>query len=288
MKKISIVLLTTILAFASAASGAEIDYLAWNESNIKTLRALDKAVVFRFVTGGDPEEGVSSLSDLDNFNWYPAGDGRYELAVGWSSGPEIATLTIYWQDAPRKVRSQDFHFPPFGGPPEQMDEWYNGPPFEDLNGDDKDELILFDPLDHTERTHRKSVPNGAWPQVFRLHGGQYVEASRDFPGFYEKEFLPQIDKEIVKARDYSLGADPALGEQYLAALIMSRDKVLRFLGRDPTAGLAQAREWMTSSDPVMVDNARIVFIDIGGHEEDVRASKLALDHLSKNWLSNSW
>jgi hypothetical protein len=82
--------------------------------------------------------------------------------------------------------------------------------------------------------------------------------------------------------------DPLLGGRYLAALIMSRDKVLRFLGRDPTAGLAQAREWMASSDPVMVDNARIVFIDIGGHEEDVRATKLALDHLSKDWLRKSW
>ncbi len=283
MKKLLIVLLTTILAFASAASSAEIDELAWNDANIKTLRSLDEAAVFRFVTGGDPEQGVSNLSDLDMFNWYPAGDGKYELAVGWSSGPEIASLTIYWQDAPRKIRSQEFYFPPFyAGPPEQMGEWYKGQQFEDLNGDGNDELILFDPLDHTERARRKMVPNGAWPQIFRLHGGQYVEASRDFPDFYEKEFLPQIDKEIIRARDYPLGLHPKLGEQYLAALIMSRDKVLRFLDRDPMAGLAQAREWMTSSDPV--DNARIVFIDIGGHEKDVRAAELALDHLSKDWL----
>ena len=40
MKKVLIVLLMTILAFASAGSGAEIDDLPWNEANIKTLRAL--------------------------------------------------------------------------------------------------------------------------------------------------------------------------------------------------------------------------------------------------------
>jgi hypothetical protein len=286
MKKVLIVLLTAILAFASAASSAEIDELAWNHANIKTLRTLGKAAVFRFVTGGDTEKGISSLSDIDMFNWYPAGDGKYELAVGWSSGPDIASLTIYWKDAPRKVRSQDFYFPPFySGPPQQMDEWYKGKQFENLSGDGKDELILFDPIDHTERAPRRLVPNGAWPQVFRLHGGQYVEASRDFPDFYEKEFLPQIDKEIIRARDYLLGLDPMLGEQYLAAMIMSRDKVLRFLGRDPMAGLAQARDWMTSSDPVIVDDARAVFIDIGGHEKDVHATELALDHLSKDWLS---
>lgn len=282
MKKVLIVLLTTILAFASAASSAQIDDLAWNEANIKTLRALGQTAVFRFVTGGDPEEGVSNLADLDMFNWYPTGDGKYELAVGWSSGPEIASLTIYWQDTSRKIRSQEFDFPPYGGPPNEGEQWYKSGEFADLNGDGKDDLILFDPIDHTERTGRKMVPNGAWPQVFQLRGGQYVEASRDFPSFYEKEFLPQLNNEIVRARERQ---SP---ERYLAALIMSRDKVLRFLGRDPNAGLAQARQWMKSSDPVMVDNARIVFIDVGGHEEDVRESNLALDHLSKNWLSKSW
>jgi len=300
MKKLLIVLLTTILAFASAAFSAEIDDLAWNESNIKTLRALDKAAVFRLVTDGGPEAPSLYDNGWFEFDWHRAGDGKYELAVVSATGPEIATLTIYWQDASRKVRSQDFYFPPFY----YRVQWYKGKEFEDLNGDGKDELILFDPIDHTERTGRRIVPNGAWPQVFRLRDGQYVEASRDFPGFYENEFLPQLDKEISSARKSvedvaARKAKPHSGigpsddfwlpsTRYLAALIMSRDKVLRFLGRDPTAGLAQAREWMTSSDPVMVDNARIVFIDIGGHEEDVRASKLALDRLSKDWLSKSW
>src|ERR1700691_5441328 len=128
MGKASVVLLATILAFATVASSAEIDNLVWDESNIKRLRAFDDAAVFRFVTGGDPEVGVSNLSELYMFNWYPAGDGKYELAGGFSSGPEIATLTIYWQDALRRVRSQDFYLDYSG---------HENAEFADLNRDGK-------------------------------------------------------------------------------------------------------------------------------------------------------
>ena len=69
---------------------------------------------------------------------------------------------------------------------------------------------------------------------------------------------------------------------------MARDKILRVIGRDPMAGLAQAREWMASSDPVLVDDAEAVFEDIGGHEEDVRAAKLALERASEHYPSKSW
>jgi hypothetical protein len=70
---------------------------------------------------------------------------------------------------------------------------------------------------------------------------------------------------------------------------MARDKILRVFGRDPIAGLAQAREWMASSDPVLVDDAKAVFEDIGGHEEDdVSAAKLALERASKNWPNREW
>jgi hypothetical protein len=57
---------------------------------------------------------------------------------------------------------------------------------------------------------------------------------------------------------------------------MERDKILRMLGRDPTAGLQQAREWAASSDPDLIDDASIVFRDIGGHEDEARAADAAL------------
>src|SRR5271156_1198729 len=176
MKKLLIVLLTTILAFASAAFSAEIDDLAWNESNIKTLRALDKAAVFRLVTDGGPEAPSLYDNGWFEFGWHRAGDGKYELAVVSATGPEIASLTIYWQDASRKIRSQDFYFPPYGWPPYDDGQWYKGGEFADLNSDGKDELILFDPIDHTERPGRKFTPQSCVASVFRLRDGQYVEA----------------------------------------------------------------------------------------------------------------
>jgi hypothetical protein len=294
MTKTLIVLLTTMLAFAGAASSAEIADLAWNESNIKTLRGANNAEVFRFVTGGDPEAGVSSLNDLYMFDWYPAGDGKYELATGWSTGPEIATVTIYWQDAPRRIRSQDFYL-------SYSD--HAGAEFADLNRDGKEELVLLEFLD-SGVDDRRFVPNATWPTVYRLRGGQYVEASHEFSDYYENEFLPKLDKEISQAlrdiRDVAARKakpPPGIGPnddswqtptRRWGALIMSRDKILRFLGRDPTAGLAQAREWMASPDPVLVDNARIVFHDIGGHEDEVRAAKLATENASKHWPNKRW
>ena len=61
---------------------------------------------------------------------------------------------------------------------------------------------------------------------------------------------------------------------------MERDKILRMLGRDPTAGLQRAREWAASSDPDLIDDASIVFRDIGGHEDEARAADAALKRAS--------
>jgi hypothetical protein len=71
-------------------------------------------------------------------------------------------------------------------------------------------------------------------------------------------------------------------------VIMCHDKILRVLGRDPSAWLAQAREWMASPDPVLVDNARVVFKDIGGHDADVHAAEVATERASKNWPNKNW
>lgn len=58
----------------------------------------------------------------------------------------------------------------------------------------------------------------------------------------------------------------------IAGLTMERDKILRMIGRDPDAGLQQAREWMKSPDAALVEDAITVFRDIGGHESDLRAA----------------
>ncbi len=65
----------------------------------------------------------------------------------------------------------------------------------------------------------------------------------------------------------------------LAVAVMERDKILRVLGRDPDAGLAEAREWMKSPDPELAEDAVVVLRDMGGHPQDLAAAKRALIHL---------
>ena len=67
-----------------------------------------------------------------------------------------------------------------------------------------------------------------------------------------------------------------LPQRELAVAIMERDKILRALGRDPNAGVADAREWLKSSDPELVNDAVIVLTDIGGHDKELDAAESAL------------
>jgi hypothetical protein len=292
MRKTSVVLLAMILAFASVAGSAQkIEDIPWDEAHVKQLRAAGKDDVFHFLVRQD--DPYNSL-DWDEPGmqwddaWYPAGDGKYELAVHSGSGPDISYLTIYWQDAPGKIGFQTF-----GSPADATDEWYwneKGPDLVDANGDGVTEVVYLDDLDyHPPPQRSKFIPGGMWPRVFRLQNGKYADVSRDFAAFYDKTIFPLIDKAMAKAQQDS-NADPegTSSSRILAGLTMCRDKILRVLGRDPNAGLAQAHEWMNSPDPVMVDNARVVFQDIGGHDKEVKAAKLATERASKNWPNKNW
>jgi hypothetical protein len=61
-----------------------------------------------------------------------------------------------------------------------------------------------------------------------------------------------------------------------ARLMVEKDKILRVLGRNPTAGLSQAYQWMNSDDPRMLQCALATFYDIGSHDKEVRALRKAL------------
>jgi len=307
MTKILTIFLTATLTFASVAYGMQkIEDIPWDQTHIKQLRHAGKHAVFRFFDHQSDPDNIEEWDESSikwNYAWYPAGAGKYELAIHSQSGPDIGFLTIYLQDAPGKIRYDDFGFPS-----DASESWYweeHGPDLIDVNGDGIPEVINMADIGTYAPQRTKDIPGGVWPQVYRLRNGGYIEASRDFPTFYDKTVLPIIDKAMAKARkdfkrfETSIPApniDPdemrkeerRQMERTLAALTMCRDKILRVLGRDPNAGLAQAHEWMTSADPVLVDDARVVFADIGGHDADVRAAKLATDRASKNWPSKYW
>jgi hypothetical protein len=98
MNQILICVLTMMLAFASAAAGAEIDSMAWNQTNIERLQAMGKDAVFRFLLRQvDPDNEMEWTETSLNwdYKWYPAGNGKYELAIGYQSGPDVAYFTIF-------------------------------------------------------------------------------------------------------------------------------------------------------------------------------------------------
>jgi hypothetical protein len=153
-------------------------------------------------------------------------------------------------------------------------EWFDGggnldSVIRDLNADGKDELVIQTRLG----TYRGASPTAVWPAIYQLKDGKYVEASRDFPNFYDDEVLPEFQDQIAETQKQI--ATGLKGEAQLAVLEMSRDKILRVLGRDPTAGLAKARAWADSANPDLVGDAIAVLRDIGGHEDELRAAELA-------------
>ncbi len=131
----------------------------------------------------------------------------------------------------------------------------------DLNGDGKDELIVQKPL--VEYNCASIV---TWPAVYRRENGKYVEASKEFPSYYDDEALPAINSAIGHLE--AKGENP--NQVGVFSLIVVRDKILRVLGRDPTAGLNQAYQWVNSDNPRMLQCALATFSDIGGHEKEVQ------------------
>ena len=201
-------------------------------------------------------------NEIGEFKWVDlAGDGRCELVMGVSGGPNVSFVWVYWQD----------HFQALMGEASLKDA------IRDLNGDGKKEIIMDSYLDSAGKSAGFEGFH-VWPEVYRLQGEQYVPASKDFPGFYDLEILPKLDKEIAET--------PALQTGAAAALEMERDKILRVLGRDPNAGLERARYWMKSDDPQIVWDAYLVFADIPGHEAEANAAKQAEAQASQRWFAN--
>jgi len=292
MKKILVACVAMILACASVASSAELSVgpseersytssdktanLAWNAANADALRALDKAAIMKLCDILDEtEDSKEAWAGVHmDFAWVDlAGDGKYELVVTTESRSGSGT-SIFWQDAPGKVREQYYD----GS--NDLDKMIR-----DIDGDGIRELILIESLGGTPGSPE-------WPAVFRLQYGRYVEASQDFPKYYDTEVLPQLEKYISRSRQevaeqqgkpkptpLPYETQQMVDDKWrrpkinLADALLERAKILRVLGRDPNAGLAEAREWIKSSDPVLLEDALFVFADIGGHEQERRVAQ---------------
>ena len=323
---------------SAAAKMTRIGAVAWDQANLATLRSFGFSDVAEFLGAAGEEWQGENIATADcsrycaNFHMYEftwaalTSNGRYHLLVvlqAFGVGGENRLL-VYNQSPSGAITSQsivgqDIHL-------EGTDYQMMPKVVQDLNGDGQDELIIptsfFDSL-------RGTSPNAVWPKVYRLENGTYVDASREFPGFYDAQVLPKLNT-AIEAVNERLGEAPLSSASSSApspespvssaaaehvpcsmpvgagivcggnraipnappprpitlasaeqrpelivgqmVLIMTRDKILRVLGRDPTAGLAQARAWLTG--PKRYPRAAYTVIkDIGGHEDDLRTAQ---------------
>ncbi len=183
-------------------SQTKIGTLTWNEANIEQLRSLSQDDIAEFLTSigqtWNLEDSVKA-EDIQDYAWSDfAGNGEYRLVVvlqQFGTAPENF-VSVYNKSPVGGITAQSFEASATIDP-------LNRGAIQDLNGDGKKELIIPDsPYD------RKGDGEVAiWPEVYRLENGTFVEASADFPKFYDKQVLPKLNSEIEEA-NVKLGLVP--------------------------------------------------------------------------------
>jgi hypothetical protein len=281
----------------ATASAAEIAHVPWDVANISTLRLLDRDSIQNFVNSpeahktfvGEPALNGFSPVNVVQFEWADfAGNGKYALVVVWNTPPAAEEgISIYQQNAVGKIDSPQVDLEGYG---------HEGPlkdAIRDLNGDGKKELLVN--IGFGEGTDKAETPLTQWPAVYRLQNGQYVEASREFPGFYDREVLPPLEAKIA-ALEKKLDSEAeakATGEavikeypssqpdidshtapeqrkavrdsEQLALQQSLRIHILHVLGRKPTAEEEkEALEWLNSPDYWVSKYAEPAFKEMGG------------------------
>lgn len=254
--------------------------MAWNESNIATLRSFDKAAIAEFATGplgdfsGHGDSCGVEPKDIGDFNWVDlADDGQYQLVMTLDVNGRafFNALLIFRREPSGKITYQEVRGWAIGDLKEVV---------KDLDGDGKKELVIPEVF-----VSHSTAETATWPEVYRLEKGMYKEASRDFPSFYNDEVLPQLGGRIDNVRQEINKIPNSKSHRYveyrqslqgkLADLITERDKILRLTGSDPTAGLEDARNWMNSDNPALLQDAAVTFKDLGGYENEARVAAKA-------------
>jgi hypothetical protein len=246
------------VSFSLAAGIADI---SWNQSNIATLRGLDEAAVEKFVnemSEGDVHKTVGEFTWADL-----VGDGRYELITTlYLSGRSFFDyLAVYERDDSGGISVQWF--------PEETAIGRLSTVIRDLDDDGRKELIV--PTLYPSGAYGAVSVGTAWPAVYKLKNGVYVEASKEFGRFYDNDVLPGLAKDIAEER-----AKAGTSASYSPKLIsqtLERDKILRALGRDQTAGLDEAREWARSEDPNLARAGAAVLREINGNARNAPREK---------------
>ena len=233
--------------------------------------------------------------DLEEFTWADlAGDRRYNLVIVWGAmgSGEWNEMWIYSRSPSGKLSLQCID----GGGIGLNSIW-------DINGDGKDELVV--PQGWGAGADYAAGPLLIWYRIYKLKNGEYVEATREFGSYYDKEVFPQLDSDIaslqkrVNSESATIVAAEALQKGHfervtmspeqqaavddlksLAQSQMTRDKMVRVLGRDPKAGEKKALEWL--KDPLLSDYGGQVLMDIGGHDAELQQAQV---EFHREWMA---
>ena len=274
----------------ATATAVDIAATPWDESHIATLRSASVADVEKVLCGN----GRPCEANMDHFEWADLeGNGKYALVCVFDFGGKVQTVNIYQRDGSGKINKQSIDLEGYGH------EDLRTSPIRDLNGDGKKELIINSGFG--DGRAMADTPLTQWPMVYRLLNGQYVEASRSFPGFYDKEVLPPLEAKIAalqKKLDSEAEAKAA-GEavikdnpssqpdidshtsreqkeairdsEHLALQQSLRDHILHVLGRNLTAEQEnEALAWLKSPDYWVSKYAEPTLEEVGGHQADGR------------------
>jgi len=261
MKKTLAIAAAILCGLLGTAFAAAIDQLTWDKSNIAILRGLNEAAIEKFVdelSEGDVHKTVGEFSWVDL-----AGDGRYELVttLDLSGRSFFDYLAVYERDNRGEVSVQWFSEETAIGKLSDV--------VRDLDGDGRMELII--PTLFPSGAYGAGSVSGVWPAVYKLKNGSYVEASSEFGSFYDTEILPDLLKDIAEAR-----VKARRSVAYVPKLIswtLEKDKILRVLGRDPTAGLDEARGWVGSDNPNLASAGNAVLREISGQADKAGREK---------------
>ena len=264
MKSNSLLVLMLALVQPGHAGAASVTSTPWSEANRTALNVTEKSDLANFISEVSDlglalhaECSCVTADDIGEFEWVDLrGDGKLELvAILDVNGRKFFNaLAVFQRDPAGKVSYQELR----GWMIRDLQEVIR-----DLNGDRRDELVI-----PTVLFQYNTAATFTWPVVYRLEKGKYVDASRDFPKFYDDEVLPKLDQRLTEYQSM-----PGQGNHDMAAiLIFEREKIVRTLGRNPTAGLQEAYRWMNSDDPLLLLAAAATFKDIGGHQQEANTA----------------
>jgi hypothetical protein len=207
------------LSAPAVAGDVYVGRVPWSQANVEGLHGADLATVAKFVNATRPATFMANQitpNQVAGFAWSKAGAGKSDLVVAIDfAGRGFYRLWIYSHGSGDSLAIQELEGWKMPGGLTAM--------IQDLKGNGVDELIL--PTDIPRGGSWTPTTAGPlWPAIYRPENGKfaevthdfwrtrsvevstsYVEASRDFPKYYDTEILPNLDRTISMLRQKAAG-----------------------------------------------------------------------------------